>query len=361
MRRITVFLLLLASLPAFAQFSLSEGWFAMPSSVQATALPAQLLSKDTAPGEYSGIAHIGGNRYALVHNGARGGGIYLADLVLDGEGRLVSSHVAPAPGTEEAADVRDPEGIAYVPETGTLWVAGERDQQILEYDLDGRPTGRAMAVPEDFLPPALSTGNGFESLSYASGTGLMWTVTEEPLRCDADIFPVGEGRRLLRLLAFDPATLQPAAQRFYAMDAPSQVPMDGDTYVHGVSELLALDDGTLLVLEREVWVPAYRAGDRQGMLQTVAQAVTHHKFYLVEPGPDPEVLLSKVLVCAFDTRFPDAVSLLLGADPGLANFEGMCLGPEIGGHAGVLLVNDSERGRGNQYARLQDYVKLLVF
>ena len=33
----------------------------------------------------------------------------------------------------------------------------------------------------------------------------------------------------------------------------------------------------------------------------------------------------------------------------------------VDGHLTVLLVNDSEKGKGNSYARLQDYVRVLLF
>ena len=341
---------------------LPEPWYALPSTLQATTLHTKNLSTGAGyvPGEYSGIAPLPDGRYALVHNGAKGGGIYYADLSFSG-GRVTSVRIEAAPGTTEATDVRDPEGITYMPSSKTLWVSGEKDQKILEYDLQGYPTGRSMAVPSDFLPFELSTGNGFESLSYASATNLMWTVTEEPLKRDVEWFPAGEGRRMLRLLAFDGQSLAPVLERFYAMDVPLYQPSSGDTYVHGVSDLLALDDGTVLVLEREVYVPSYNASDSSSMLSMLSAAISRVKLYLVDPGSSREALLSKVLVGSFYTRFPGPLSLLMGADPQLANFEGMCLGPMVDGHPTVLLVNDSEKGKGNSYARLQDYVRVMLF
>jgi hypothetical protein len=343
-----------------ASFS-EDPWFALPSSLMATTLQTRNLStgKDYVCGEYSGITPVSGGRYALVHNGAKGGGIYFADMAIEG-GRVTSARIEAAPGTLDAKDVRDPEGIAYMPSTNTLWVSGEKDQSILEYDLEGRPTGRRMTVPSDFGAGELSTGNGFESLSYSPATGLMWTVTEEPLKKDLDWIPAGEGRRMLRLLAFDGNTLEPKRQRYYAMDAPQYKPAKADTYVHGVADLLALEDGTLLVLEREVYVPTYNSNDKASMLSMLTTAAAKVKLYLVDPS-SKEALLSKVLVGSFYTRFPGPLSLLMGADPQLANFEGMCLGPMVDGHLTVLLVNDSERGKGNSYARLQDYIRVMLF
>lgn len=339
-----------------------SAWLSLRSNVQAETLETRNLATGSGyvPGEYSGITSLGNGRYALVHNGARGGGIFRADIAFSG-GRIQDVRITSLPGTQEAKKRRDPEGIAYVPRTGTLWVAGEKDQQILEYDLDGRPTGRAMPVPEGFGPSDLATGNGFESLSYSAGSGRMWTMTEEPLKTDALWFPAGAGRRMLRLLSFDEASRQLHGCRFYAMDPPEKTPAPRDTYVHGVSEVLALEDGTLLVLEREVYVPSYTLSDRSSVLSMLGAAFTRVKLYLVNPDTPGEAVLSKLLVKEFDTRFPGAFSLLMGADPVLANFEGMCLGPVLDGHPTVLLVNDSERGKGNSYARLQDYIKVLRF
>ena len=344
-----------------ARVSAPADWFSFASAVQAETVDTRNLSTGSGyqPGEYSGITPLADGRYALVHNSAKGGGIYLADIRFNG-GRVASASIEAAPGTTESTLVRDPEGIAFVPRTGTLWVSGEKDQQILEYDLEGRPTGRSMRVPQGFAAADLATGNGFEALSYSAGTGRMWTVTEEPLKADADWFPAGENRRMLRLLAFDEPTCAPVLSRFYAMDAPTQSPASGDTYVHGVSDLLALDDGTLLVMEREVYVPAYKSGDRASMLSMLVSAVTQTKLYIVDTS-GTEAILPKVLVKSFETRFPGALSLLMGSDPVLANFEGMCLGPVVDGHPTVLLVNDSEKGRGNSYARLQDYLKVIRF
>ena len=166
---------------------------------------------------------------------------------------------------------------------------------------------------------------------------------------------------MLRLQALDGNTLAPKKQRFYAMDAPQYKPALADTYIHGVAELLAMDDGTLLVLEREVYVPSYDSANKASMLSMIANAMAKVKLYLVDPTSSKEALLSKVLVGSFYTRFPGPLSLLAGADPQLANFEGMCLGPVVDSHPTVLLVNDSERGKGNSYARLQDYIRVMLF
>ncbi|MBR6346823.1 MAG: esterase-like activity of phytase family protein [Bacteroidales bacterium] len=311
------------------------------------------------PGEFSGITRISDGRYAIVHNGAKGGGIYTMDIKFSDTG-ISAISAEPAPGTESATSVRDPEGIAYVSQTRTLWVCGEKNQDILEYDLSGNPTGRSMEVPQDLAADKLSTGNGFESLAYDGSKSRLWTVSEEPLKKDADWFPVGQERRIVRLQSFDTGTRKAAQRRFYAMDPPALKKTAGSNYVHGISDIAVLSGGEFLVMEREVHVPKYASSDYASIVNMLVEARTVTKIYLIDPYSS-EGILSKVLVAGFITQFPGAFNMVLGGDPTLANYEGMCEGPFLNGHRTLLLVNDSEKGKGNNYARLQDYLKIIAF
>ena len=86
----------------------------------------------------------------------------------------------------------------------------------------------------------------------------------------------------------------------------------------GVSDLCALEDGTLIVLERELSrkgvAPAYRV-----------------RLYAVRPRT----------IAAFDVERPVAKKLLFGADTGSANYEGVCLGPRLeNGDRTLVMVSD---------------------
>ena len=205
-----------------------------------------------ATGQYSGISWIGGNRYAVVHDKLKGGGIVFYEIALDNDGTVTSVTMSVAPGTESSTTAsQDNEGVAYVPESGTLFVSSEKNQQIREYDLDGNPTGRAMSIPADMAKAGIRSNKGFESLTYNAATGLFWTTTEDALKKDTSL------ERLLRLQSFG-QDLKPGARYFYRMDAPSKSASEASaakSYVYGVPALAALDDGRLLVLEREVYVP----------------------------------------------------------------------------------------------------------
>ena len=86
----------------------------------------------------------------------------------------------------------------------------------------------------------------------------------------------------------------------------------------GVSDLCVLEDGTLLVLEREL--------SRKGV-----DSAYRARLYAVRPaGNEP-----------FNVERPLAKKLLFGADTGSANYEGVCLGPMLGnGDRTLVMVSD---------------------
>ncbi len=289
-------------------------------------------------GQYSGITWIGGNRYAVVHDKLKGGGIVFYEIALRDDGAVASVAMTVAPGTAASTIAsQDNEGIAYVPETGTLFVSSEKDQKIREYDLDGNRTGRVMTIPTDMAKACLQKNKGFESLTYNAVTGLFWTTTEDALKKETSL----EG--LLRLQSFG-SDLKPAARYFYQMDAPSKSAeevADAKSYVHGVPALAALDDGRLLVLEREVYVPNGTAIDM--LLYSFGKA----KIYAVNPSEDPAGVLRKSLLASFQTS---SVSL--------ANYEGMCLGPTLpDGRRCLVLIPDSQGGKDGLTS---EYVKVIT-
>ena len=261
-----------------------------------------------AAGQYSGISWIGGNRYAVVHDKLKGGGIVFYEIALGNDGTVTSVTMSVAPGTESSTTAsQDNEGVAYVPESGTLFVSSEKNQQIREYDLDGNPTGRAMTIPADMAKAGIRSNKGFESLTYNAATGL-------------------------------------CARYFYRMDAPSKSASEASaakSYVYGVPALAALDDGRLLVLEREVYVP--NGGTTDMLFNSFGKA----KIYAVNPSKDSAGVLRKSLLASFQTSAAD-----------LANYEGMCLGPTLpDGRRCLVLIPDSQ---GGQSGLTREYVKVIA-
>ena len=94
---------------------------------------------------YSGITYLGDNHYAVVDDKSTDDGFEMFAIVVDSlSGDIVSveyeGHVAGSGAN------RDQEGIAYMRGRNTLLVSGEADNMIIEYDLDGRQTGRAVSL-----------------------------------------------------------------------------------------------------------------------------------------------------------------------------------------------------------------------
>ena len=293
-----------------------------------TALP------DIDAGEYSGITWLQGNRYAVVDDNLKGGGIVLFHIPIDDSGHVGSVSMQPAEGTKNATGkAQDCEGIAYVASAGTLFVSTEK-QEIRAYDLAGKATGKLLRVPEDMKAGHIASNRGFEALTYDDATGLFWTTTEAPLKKDT-FHP-----RLHRLQSFTQDG-SPAERFLYQSDAPTKSEANTLAYVFGIPALAALPDGRLLVLEREVYVP------RGGFWDKLQKSFTKINLYLVDPVHDTAGILRKSLLCTFTTGALD-----------LANFEGMCLGPTLpDGRRCLVLIADSENGSGGL---TQEYVKVIL-
>lgn len=298
----------------------------------ATPLPASIL--DVEPGEYSGITHLSGNRYAVVDDNLKGGGIVIFSIPIGSDGSVGPAAMKPADGTLAATGkARDCEGIAFVPSAGTLFVSTE-NQEILGYDLAGRENGKALRIPGDMGPGSIEDNRGFEALTYNDTTGLFWTTTESPLKKDTFL------PRILRLQSFG-RDGEPGERFFYQTGEPLRSPAGTAAYVYGVPALAAMDDGRLLVLEREIYVP------NGGFWDKLTNSFTKTDLYLVDPVHDTAGILRKSLLCSFRTGALD-----------LANFEGMCLGPELpDGTRTLVLIADSQKGSGGL---TNEYVKVIL-
>lgn len=302
----------------------------------------QSFDKNIPPGNYSGIAHISGNRYAVVSDKSATDGFYVFDISIDSiSGEIVDVRNEGFFGG--ALQNRDAEGVAFVPSRQTVMVMGEADSKVLEYDMKGQLTGRSLN-----LEPGVGN-SGYESLTLDSADSLLWTSSEGALARDAALADSLWHAPVLRLQCFN-AALQPVGQYAYGMDAP-RTRQKGKYYAFGVSELLALPGGTLLVLEREFNVPNSKLG-----------ASVSCKLYAVTPKPEERIapgrsldaavgVLPKRLVYSWATR--------LGLfDFSLANYEGMCLGPRLAdGNWSIVLVADSQNRAGGV---LRDWFKTIV-
>ena len=321
--------------------------------LRVTELPQQQLS--VTPGQYSGIAWISGDRYAIVDDKLPGGGIVFFDIPLHEDGAVrVGRVLRTVPEATSNADVKglDNEGVVYA--DGKLYVSAESDQSIREYKLDGSATGRSFSVPADMGSNAIMRNGGFEALAWNAVTNKFWTTTEFPLKKD------GKASRLHRLQRFND-THQPDGRWLYQMDEPVMAEKDRGSvmaYAHGISAMTALDDGRLIILEREVYVPV---GEPRVILD---RSFTKMKLYVVDPSGDSATILPKQLLCEFETRITLTTA---GIDVALANYEGMCLGPRLpDGRRCLMLIADSQAGMASLASRIgrktltREFVKVLL-
>ena len=188
--------------------------------------------------QYSGITALGGNRYALVSDKEPTDGFFVFRIDQSAiTGDVTNVYMEGFYGNRSpkvdamGISTRDCEGIAYVPKTNTVFISGEGDQRILEYDMKGQPTGRELNVPEIFSSKNIVFNYGFEALCYDTLSHTFWTTSESTLPADGPAAsPTTPGvQNLLRLQAFNDH-LQPTAQYAYRMDIGKKDDF-GKTYV----------------------------------------------------------------------------------------------------------------------------------
>jgi len=309
-------------------------------------------------GNYSGITHIEGDRYALISDKQEADGWTEVSISFLPSGDIDRMQfVAQHYNDETRGKARDSEGIAYVPERG-FFVSAESDQQILELSEEGKPTGRGLSIPTYYSTSNIFPNYGFEALTYLADTGIFWTTTEQGLRSDVEAFSTHETPTptLLRLQSFD-TDLHPLRQYAYKTEAPT-TKRTPRLFAFGVPELLALDDTTLIVMEREVNIPPkYNYAQCNIRLFSVnphpSQAITETSIPLREM--DANSFLQKKLLYTFSTGIR-----ILGKKS-FANYEGMCLGPKLtDGRQTILLIADSQNRAGNSLYHLKDYIRVII-
>ena len=217
----------------------------------------------------------------------------------------------------------------------------------------------------DFYP-----NYNFESLTFDSVRQYLWTIPESTLRKDGQPATPQNGLanqlRLMRLNwgkikenrnkeEYSEEVSSKKASRYmtayaYQMDQPS-THKKADIYVMGVSELCALPDGQLLVLEREAFIPKIKIGAFCKCKLYLINPLNSEEFSMKENFSSDTPFLKKRLLAEWKT----GLSL---SKRSFANYEGMCLGPKLeDGSQVVILLSDSQ----DQYAGvLKDWFKTIL-
>ena len=304
--------------------------------------------------ELSGLAPLGGDRYVAVSD--EHATVHFLRIEVDPdsgtivaasfEGLLVLRDGAGMP-LEDGHGASDREGIVADTAAGLLWISHESAGPAAEYP--------AIAVHrldsgylEQTIDPASEPGlrvffrlrgnRGFESLTRSPDGREAWTANEETLTADG---PPPDGARgaLVRLQRMD-GEFRPLAQYAYEVDPITALiefpPQLRGREASGVSDLLALPGGVLLVLEREFGaaengIPAnririYRA-DWKGATD-------------VSKGALAEGLEGRAFRTVKKTRLAELVFPLSNS-----NFEGIALGPRLAnGERSLILIADNHSG-----------------
>ena len=371
-------------LTIFLEFSLLAGaqeWKVVREN------PQKAFPKTVAAGNYSGIAYLHDDIYAVVSDKSDSALYFNFRIQVNpktGELEQVENlgftertdgtlnDCKPWQGQEKGFDH---EAIVKVSDS-TLVIASEgycrlKEYPILPISADAAKVGYQQNLWEsrwassDFYP-----NYNFESLAFDSVRQYLWTIPESTLRKDGQPATPQNGlANQLRLMRFDWGKMKEnrnkeayseqvnskqdsryMATYAYQMDQPS-THKKADIYVMGVSELCALPDGQLLVLEREAFIPKIKIGAFCKCKLYQINPLNSEEFSMKEKFSSDTSFLKKRLL----TEWKTGLSL---SKRSFANYEGMCLGPKLeDGSQVIILLSDSQ----DQYAGvLKDWFKTIV-
>ena len=371
-------------LSIFLAFSLLAGaqdWKVVRENSQ------KAFPKTVAAGNYSGIAHLHDDIYAVVSDKSDSALYFNFRILVNpktGELEQVENlgftertdgtlnDGKPWQGQEKGFDH---EAIVKVSDS-TLVIASEgccrlKEYPILPISADAAKVGYQQNLWEsrwassDFYP-----NYNFESLAFDSVRQYLWTIPESTLRKDGQPATPQNGlANQLRLMRLDWGKMKENRNKeeyseqvsskkdsrymtpyAYQMDQPS-THKKADIYVMGVSELCALPDGQLLVLEREAFIPKIKIGAFCKCKLYLINPLNSEEFSMKENFSSDTPFLKKRLLAEWKT----GLSL---SKRSFANYEGMCLGPKLkDGSQVIILLSDSQ----DQYAGvLKDWFKTIV-
>ena len=169
----------------------------------------------------------------------------------------------------------------------------------------------------------------FEGLSFTNNFKSLFVSVEEPLYEDGPRAGLNDSAAWIRIIKFDTKTRKPVGQYGYQIDPVAFPPVPSDAFkVSGVSEILAINNHQLLVLER-----SYSTGRKSSTI----------KLYLANLNRAEDISMHKSLPSIFFQ--PAQKKLLLNLDAlGIYtdNIEGLTFGPRLpDGRFTLILVSDN--------------------
>ena len=366
---------------AFSLLAEAQDWKVVRENSQ------KAFPKTVAAGNYSGIAHLHDDIYAVVSDKSDSALYFNFRIQVNpktGELEQVENlgftertdgtlnDGKPWLGLEKGFDH---EAIVKVSDS-TLVIASEgycrlKEYPILPISADTAKVGYQQNLWESRLSSSDFYSNyNFESLAFDSVHQYLWTIPESTLRKDGQPATPQNGlANRLRLMRLDWGKMKENRNKeeyseqvsskkdsrymmtyAYQMDQPS-THKKADIYVMGVSELCVLPDGQLLVLEREAFIPKIKIGAFCKCKLYLINPLNSEEFSMKEKFSSDTPFLKKRLLAEWKT----GLSL---SKRSFANYEGMCLGPMLeDGSQVVILLSDSQ----DQYAGvLKDWFKTIV-
>ena len=366
---------------AFSMLAEAQDWKVVREN------PQKAFPKTVAAGNYSGIAHLHDDIYAVVSDKSDSALYFNFRIQLNpktGELEQVENlgftertdgtlnDGKPWQGQEKGFDH---EAIVKVSDS-TLVIASEGYCRLKEYPILHTSADAAKVdYPQNLWESRWSSSDfypnyNFESLAFDSIRQYLLTIPESTLRKDGQPATPQNGlANQLRLMRLDWGKMKEnrnkeeygeqvsskkdsryMATYAYQMDKPS-THKKADIYVMGVSELCVLPDGQLLVLEREAFIPKIKIGAFCKCKLYQINPLNSEEFSMKDKFSSETPFLKKRLL----TEWKTGLSL---SKRSFANYEGMCLGPKLeDGSQVVILLSDSQ----DQYAGvLKDWFKTIV-
>ncbi|MGW8393061.1 esterase-like activity of phytase family protein [Pseudoduganella sp. HUAS MS19] len=319
----------------------------------------QAIFRDTMLGGFSGLDFDAARgRWVIesddrcTHNPAR---FYEAELDFDATAfravRFTGLHYfLNADGRDFAATSggcarADVESVRIDPLDGSLWYSSEGDRRhgldpfIRHAARDGTLLSE-LPLPDGFrVHKDQARGSRynatFEGLAFAPDGRSIWASIESPLYEDGPL-PTPQHGAMLRMTQFR-RDGQVVRQFAYPLDAIPAEPGPGKEAENGVSEILALPDGELLVLERATVQGA--DGAYSNYIRLYAADARAASDVRSVPGLAGAQYVPARKRLVLDFRKPGL--------PRIGNLEAMAFGPRLpNGHATLVFASDDNFGKG---------------
>jgi len=237
-------------------------------------------------------------------------------------------------------DAWDGEGLVRTAADGSFYViANERAPAVAQFDSRGVFIEK-VNVPDHYSNQA--PNKGLESLTVSPDSRFLFTANEGALLSDGPLATKSRGT-LIRIFRRELATLRD--DEFAYRTEPLGSGKGGDM---GVSEVAALSDDDLLVLERG-FQPGYGSTVRIFRVRLEGAKNVLDVASLDDSVPTLE---KELVVDVASLHCPGAKRVEQQSNPVLENYEAMTLGPSLPDGRRLLFLTSDDNGRTDQVARI---------